>query len=424
MNRSSWILRQGIMMILMYCCACRSGSSGGELFELMENTGVDFVNKVEDSKQENAFQFRNFYNGGGVACGDLNNDGLPDIVLTSNQGNNAIYLNKGNFRFEDITAKSAYNAARAMEHGGFSCGYQPRWMAGYIYLCWFYAGVFLLFGAAPRDEGSRSAWRLRRGAGAALLVAAAFLFRGLGEPGLMEMRPHWWGILGLIGWAYLVACTIFILLRRNLAAVVGTIPVLYCLYVADVTGAFAGATWLSGWMEPGSMLGSHAAITVSGLAMGMALGPGSALATHTQRLRWALLYALVLALAAHLLHAAHAIHSMFIFNKIFATPPWCLLSSAITVAVWVLLYWTIDVRGAVRWAALLEGAGQNALTAYLLAFVLDALLNLLSQTTGLPNFYAGLGAGFATGLARAILISCALAWFARRLRRTSLQLVL
>lgn len=117
MNRSSWILRQGIMMILMYCCACRSGSSGGALFELMENTGVDFVNKVEDSKQENAFQFRNFYNGGGVACGDLNNDGLPDIVLTSNQGNNAIYINKGNFRFEDITAKS-----RITQQGQWSTG--------------------------------------------------------------------------------------------------------------------------------------------------------------------------------------------------------------------------------------------------------------------------------------------------------------
>ncbi len=288
----------------------------------------------------------------------------------------------------------------------------------------FYAAVFLLFGAAPRDGGSLTAWRVRRAAGAALLVAVALVFRGLGEPGLVEMRPHWWGILGLIGWAYLVACTIFILLRKNLAGVVGTIPILYCLYVAQAAGAFSGFTWLSGWIEVGSMLGSHAAITVSGLAMGIALGPGSAVATHAQRLRWSLLYALGLAAAAHLLHAAHGIHSMFIFNKIFATPPWCLLSSAITVAVWALLYWIIDVRGSARGAALLEGAGQNALTAYLLAFVLDALLTLLSQATGLPNFYAALGDRFATGFGRAILLSLGLAWLASRLRRTSLQLVL
>ena len=172
------------------------------------------------------------------------------------------------------------------------------------------------------------------------------------------------------------------------------------------------------------MLGSHAAITVSGLALGMALGPGSALATHAQRLRWGLLYGLGLAAAAHLLHAAHGIHSMFIFNKILATPPWCLLSSAITIAVWALLYWIIDVRGSVRWAALLEGAGQNALTAYLLAFVLDAILTLLAETTGLPNLYAALGDRFATGLARAILLSIAIAWLASRLRGTRLQLTL
>ncbi|MDE3211784.1 MAG: VCBS repeat-containing protein [Bacteroidota bacterium] len=72
----------------------------------MEHTGIDFDNKVIDGDIENSFLFRNFYNGGGVAIGDINNDGLPDIMLTSNMGQNKLYLNKGNFHFEDITAKS------------------------------------------------------------------------------------------------------------------------------------------------------------------------------------------------------------------------------------------------------------------------------------------------------------------------------
>ena len=76
------------------------------LFQLMENTGVNFDNKVVDGKLENSFLFRNFYNGGGVAVGDLNNDGLADIVFTSNMGENKIYRNKGNFKFEDVTARS------------------------------------------------------------------------------------------------------------------------------------------------------------------------------------------------------------------------------------------------------------------------------------------------------------------------------
>src|SRR5690242_4866261 len=76
------------------------------LFQLMDNTGINFDNKVTDGKLENSFLFRNFYNGGGVAIGDLNNDGLPDIVFTSNMGDNKIYLNKGNFKFNDVTATS------------------------------------------------------------------------------------------------------------------------------------------------------------------------------------------------------------------------------------------------------------------------------------------------------------------------------
>ncbi len=86
--------------------ACRQKSDKKTLFELVENSGVEFNNKVTDGKLENSFLFRNFYNGGGVATGDLNNDGLPDIFFTSNMGENKIYLNKGNFKFEDITKHS------------------------------------------------------------------------------------------------------------------------------------------------------------------------------------------------------------------------------------------------------------------------------------------------------------------------------
>lgn len=78
------------------------------LFELMENTGINFRNDVADGKKENSFLFRNFYNGGGVAIGDINNDGLADVFLTSNMGDNKMYLNKGSFTFEDITAKAGF----------------------------------------------------------------------------------------------------------------------------------------------------------------------------------------------------------------------------------------------------------------------------------------------------------------------------
>lgn len=90
---------------VLFLAGC-SAKQKQPLFELMEKTGIDFTNQVEDGKKENSFLFRNFYNGGGVAIGDINNDGLADVFLTSNTAANKLYLNKGNFQFEDISVKA------------------------------------------------------------------------------------------------------------------------------------------------------------------------------------------------------------------------------------------------------------------------------------------------------------------------------
>ena len=80
----------------------------GHLFTLLPSsyTGVRFENRLEDSPDFNVFTYRNFYNGGGVAIGDLNGDGLPEVMLTSNQHGSHLFLNKGSFRFQEITDKA------------------------------------------------------------------------------------------------------------------------------------------------------------------------------------------------------------------------------------------------------------------------------------------------------------------------------
>jgi hypothetical protein len=78
------------------------------LFELLppDATGVTFVNELPEAADFNILTYLYYYNGGGVAAGDVNGDGLPDLYFTSNLGSNRLYLNRGNYRFEDVTASA------------------------------------------------------------------------------------------------------------------------------------------------------------------------------------------------------------------------------------------------------------------------------------------------------------------------------
>jgi len=84
------------------------------LFSLLgpKETGISFSNDVIDGEKFNILTYRNFYNGGGVAIGDINNDSLPDLYFTANQKGNKLYLNKGNFVFEDITEKAGVRGTK------------------------------------------------------------------------------------------------------------------------------------------------------------------------------------------------------------------------------------------------------------------------------------------------------------------------
>ncbi len=88
--------------------SCNTKKTKPALFELVKNSGIAFINTVKDNDSINILNYRNFYNGGGVAVGDLNNDGLPEVFFTANQGSNKLYLNKGNLQFDDISEKAGF----------------------------------------------------------------------------------------------------------------------------------------------------------------------------------------------------------------------------------------------------------------------------------------------------------------------------
>jgi len=91
--------------ILLFLSSC---SEEGSLFKnpSPEQTGISFENTLTESDDLNILDYLYFYNGGGVAIGDINNDSLPDIFFSGNQVKNRLYLNKGNLKFEDITEEA------------------------------------------------------------------------------------------------------------------------------------------------------------------------------------------------------------------------------------------------------------------------------------------------------------------------------
>jgi len=305
-----------------------------------------------------------------------------------------------------------------------------------------YVAMFLAYAVVPGGPGrARSVLRIGRIAGAAALVVLALAYRTadgkamilgpLFDPAdTVWLRHSWWGILGLIGWAYMVASLVYLSVGRRREWLVGATGLLVLLYVAArshlpeqlasrpwlewaapaLAALEAAFGWVNGHVGIGGELGSLASIAVAGSCLGSILADGSDLRRPTDRLRWALAFAVGLFLAGVLLDAPYGI------NKIRATPSWCMFCSAITAAVWALLYWLMDMRGHRGWSRLFQPAGANPLLAYLLHPFLYLLVGLAGgRALAVVFFYHGLPAVAAVigSLVMAFAVVQATGWIAR-----------
>ena len=306
-----------------------------------------------------------------------------------------------------------------------------------------FAAMFLAFAVVPTETGrARNFLRIGRVVGAVALIALALAYRDADGHAMVFgpmfdsadtvwLRHSWWGILGLIGWAYLAASIVYLILGHRREWLVGAAGALTLLYVATDSGLaeqLASRSWLA-WAAPlisgvgallgaindhvgiGSTLGSQAGLTVAGCCLGSILTADSEVRSHAERLRWALTFAAGLFILGVLLDAPAGI------NKIHATPAWCLYSAAITTALWALLYWVMDVRDARGWSRLVRPAGANPLLAYVLHPFLYMLAGLAGGgVSSIVFFYHGLPAVAAVlgSLLMAFAIVQATGWIAQR----------
>ena len=113
MNLIKYSLRCSLLLLFFSC----KQKASNTLFSEITDTKINFVNTLTESKEFNVFKYRNFYNGGGVATGDLNNDGQPEVFFTANQGANKLFLNKGNLQFEDISLTAGFGDKKQWSTG-------------------------------------------------------------------------------------------------------------------------------------------------------------------------------------------------------------------------------------------------------------------------------------------------------------------
>ena len=130
LNAMNKFFRIGLASLLFIGCSQKEG----QLFEKLssDESNITFNNQLLESKNISILDYLYYYNGGGVALGDINNDGLVDIYFTSNQGKNKLYLNKGANKFEDITAKAGVEGQSDWNSGTIMADVNGD---GYLCLC-------------------------------------------------------------------------------------------------------------------------------------------------------------------------------------------------------------------------------------------------------------------------------------------------
>ncbi|MED5618117.1 DUF5009 domain-containing protein [Ideonella sp. BN130291] len=264
-----------------------------------------------------------------------------------------------------------------------------------------YLAFLLVWGVFPLEpQVLRQTLRL---AGVLLLLLLAALYRG-GPDGRQTMTPQWWGILGLIGWAYGAACVLYQLARGRVAMLL--VMVAACTVYYGVSHLHSGAdNPVQGWLLSHDGHAAHTSIVLCGVVCALiffqAGQPDDAVA------RFAKTSLLLLALVA----AGALTRPLFGISKIHATPAWCFYSAAWCVGLFAALHALVDRRGLQRWTAWVAPAAQNPLVLYLLPFVIGAALQALGW--GLPPLLRQGVPGVLWAAAYAVLVMALVGWINR-----------
>lgn len=220
------------------------------------------------------------------------------------------------------------------------------------------ACFFLIWNVYPKVEDKRKYlyWSLQL-IGAIVLVVLAILYRGNGdaEGEIVRFIPRWWGILGLIGWAYLGSAILYLYLKDSL------LMLLMC-WIFFAAFNIAGHAGLFGEGEVFVGNGAFHAFTFAGILTTVFLQRLKEKAKANLFIIYALSSAVILVIAGFVLR------NFFIISKILATPPWIFICSGIAIALFVIFYILVDLKGKEQWFSIIKAGGTSTLTCYLIPY--------------------------------------------------------
>ena len=253
------------------------------------------------------------------------------------------------------------------------------------------AGYFLIWNNYPRrEDGRKPVWtRILQGLGVAILVAMV-IYKDLHG---MPFRHGWWGILGLIGWAYLPCALAYLFLRGDFNKLTGFWLLTLVLCVLNSSRAIPLdyssrnlilGFWPGGW--------THPALCATGMFTAMLLirlgeKPKKLFAIYGS-----------MALAFGLLGLL--CHRFWIISKNMATPTWAFYCLAIFVVLFCLVHWVADLKGWTAWSRPISPAGTATLTCYIIPSIWYEVQDLLglewpaALTDGIPGLLKALAFGF------------------------------
>jgi predicted acyltransferase len=270
---------------------------------------------------------------------------------------------------------------------------------------------FLIWFNYPESWSGARKW-LFRGVGILVLVVLAILYKGGTPEHPSWMRTHWYGILGLIGWAYLCGALLYLYIGDRLLPLAVTALFFLGLSIADNAGWLGKVLGYREWMwfeDSGGLV----AFTMAGVMTAIFYSRWTGQGRAAQSLLWIVVWVPVLLVAGFLLRPLGGI------AKLGDTPSWILICTAISMAVFALLAYIVDLRGWQKWYTYIRPAGTSTLMCYLLTYIHYSILKMLPETWRLPQGLRSGDIGLLKSLVFSLLIVVLTGWLEKRKFRLS-----